>query len=83
MSCLAAPAAKPITAVLTADISARPGVTHLLPVRLQPAGPQPEAAPLRDLLTVARCEASSLGMLATPANRRQLPAGTRVRVWPF
>ena len=80
---LGRPAAQPVTAVLTADISARPGVTHLLPMRLQPAGPHPEAAPLRDLLTVARCEAGSLGMLATPANRRQLPVGTRVRVWPL
>jgi molybdopterin molybdotransferase len=80
---LGRPAAQPVTAVLTADISARPGVTHLLPVRLQSAGPHPEATPLRDLLTVSRSETDSLGMLATPANRRQLPVGTRVRIWPL
>ena len=76
-------ALQPATAVLTAEVSTRRGVTHLLPVRLQAAQPHPEATPLRDLLTVARSETDALGMVATPANRRQLPAGTRVRAWPL
>ena len=75
--------ARPVTAVLSSEVSMRQGSTHFVPVRLQPGQPHPEAAPLRDLLAVARAEAWSLGMLATPSNRRRLPPGTQVRVLPL
>jgi molybdopterin molybdotransferase len=77
---LSRPTARPVTAVLTSGVSMRPGTTHFVPVRLEPVQPHPEAVPLHDLLAVARARVGSLGMLATPSNRRHLPSGTRVRV---
>jgi len=75
---------RPLSAVLTADVSGlQPGTTHFVPVRLQPGQPHPEAVPLPDLLAVARTATSALGMLATPANRRHLLAGKRVQVLPL
>ncbi len=80
---LGRPDARPVAAVLTADVSVRPGMTHFVPVQLQPGQPHPEAVPLRDLLAVARAESGALGMLISPLNRRRLPQGTRVRVAPL
>jgi molybdopterin molybdotransferase len=80
---LGQPATRPLSAILTADVPVRPGTTHLLPVRLQPGQPHPEAVLLPDLLAVARTAAGSLGMVATPGNRRHLPAGRRVQVLPL
>jgi len=76
-------AARPVTAVLTSEVSMRPGTTHFVPVQLQPGQPHPEAVPLRDLLAVARAEDASLGMLVTPVDYRHLPPETRVQVLPL
>jgi molybdenum cofactor synthesis domain-containing protein len=80
---LGQPSPRTITAVLTTQVSMRPGATHFVPVRLQPGQPYPEAVPLRDLLAVARTATGALGMLATPEKRRHWPAGRRVQVLPL
>ncbi len=83
--------AQPVTAVLTSEVSMRQDTTHFVPVQLQPGQPYPLAVPLRDLLAVSQAEAHalgpawgpSLGMLATPSDRRHLPPETRVQIWPL
>lgn len=80
---LGQPAKQPRSAVLTSEVAMRRDTTHFVPVRLRPGQPEPEAVPLHDLLAVARAEDQSLGMLVTPSNRRYLPSGSRVRVWPL
>jgi molybdopterin biosynthesis enzyme len=76
-------AERPVTAVLTSEVSVRQGTTHFVPVQLQPGQSYLEAVPLRDLLAVARAETGSLGMLVTPVDCRHLPPETQVQVLPL
>lgn len=71
---------RPVKATLTSELRVRPGMNHVIPVRLQPRPAGWEAAPLRDLLAVAQAEAETLGMLMTPSNRRRLPEGMPVKI---
>jgi molybdenum cofactor synthesis domain-containing protein len=67
-------------AVLTTAVQVRRGVTHFLPVSLQPCADGWQAVPLASLLALARAESEGLGLALVPPHRRCLPQGARVRV---
>ena len=69
-----------VTARLEAEVRLRPGLTHIIPVRLQASGASWLATPLRALLPVAQAESDGLGWIAVPPHRRQLTRGAQVRV---
>lgn len=73
----------PVVATLTAPLEVRPGVTHILPVRLRQNVHGWQATPLRDLFALAQAESDPIGLLFVPAHRRRFVPGSPVRIHPL
>jgi molybdenum cofactor synthesis domain-containing protein len=65
-------------AMLTAPLQVHRGVTHFLPARLQQRGIGWQAAPVANLLALARAESEPLGLIMVPPHRRRLSPGDSV-----
>jgi len=71
------------TARLAAPVSIRPGVTSFIPARLQQQDTGWLAAPVEHMLALAQAEATGLGLIVVPPQRRRLAAGSSVRLQPI
>lgn len=69
-----------VAATLTAPLDIRPGVTHILPVRLRQNAHGWQATPLRDLFALAQAESDPIGLLFVPPRRRRFAPGAPVRI---